>query len=298
MIANLSNDYDLFLGYSWSNKPQGVCGHLYECIEYYTILKSHFKVGIFICEDMPRETMERAIRDKYDFTDTEIDELFSDTFFFDVPKILKAPAILLVDGGFSKLKDKHILTNTLMAFPCGDVGVYDQPKISIFHDERIYGPCTKGVHYVKKILFGRYRKVTTEVEYVNLLYVTRGPREVNEALYEDVAEALRGDFILATNVTVNATLSNRFTVMDLPIPNLFEKFSTYVYTPTIRRFDCSPRFIAECRWYDKQVIYHGIDYWDADKGLFWRQTDINDNFDSIILRDGDEIIDLVKHAIG
>ena len=78
MIAVLDNDYDLWLGYSWSQYPQGISGHLYECIEYYFHLKQHFKVGIVICEEMPLDIVEGAIRTKYDFSDAEIAELLAD----------------------------------------------------------------------------------------------------------------------------------------------------------------------------------------------------------------------------
>ena len=82
-----------------------------------------------------------------------------------------------------------------------------------------------------------------------------------------------------------------------PVKNLFEKFSTYVYTPVKRKWDCSPRFIAECKYFNKEVIFHNIDYWKEDKGLYWRQWDIENNFDSLFLKEDDEIIQILKNII-
>ena len=82
-----------------------------------------------------------------------------------------------------------------------------------------------------------------------------------------------------------------------PVDNLFDKFSTYIYTPVPRKWDCSPRFIAECKYYGKEVIYHNIDYWDVDLGLYWRKHDIDNEFDSLFLRDADEIIPILQGLI-
>jgi hypothetical protein len=54
-ILNLDNNYDLWLSYTWSKNNHGICGHTFEVIDYYYILKKHFKVGILIGEDIDWE---------------------------------------------------------------------------------------------------------------------------------------------------------------------------------------------------------------------------------------------------
>jgi hypothetical protein len=82
-----------------------------------------------------------------------------------------------------------------------------------------------------------------------------------------------------------------------PIEDLFNKFHVFVYTPVPRHWDCSPRFIAECKWYNKTVIYEGIDYLAEDHGLRWRQHDIEYDFESLQLKDDDEIISIIRNII-
>ena len=93
---------------------------------------------------------------------------------------------------------------------------------------------------------------------------------------------------------------------EMPLDNIFEKFDTYIYTPTysvtkkeLGCFDCSPRFIAECKFYDKEVIYHDIDgqYLDVDTGLKYRKYDIDNCFESIHLADNDDIINIINGKI-
>lgn len=79
-----------------------------------------------------------------------------------------------------------------------------------------------------------------------------------------------------------------------PVCNLFNRFSAYVYTPVPRKFDCSPRFLAECVHYGREVIFHNIDYWDEDKGLYWRWWDIQHDFQSLSLTDNDDIVTILQ----
>lgn len=297
-IVVLDETYDLFLGYTWGSSSQGVSGHLYECIEYYYVLRKHIKVGIFICtsELITKERIRQALEDKYDFTNEEIESLLADVHFFDPPKILKGNNLLLVDGNFPKLKDVHLLFKNIMAFACYNKAIAAMENITAFLDFRVYGPCEFHKNYVKKILFNRYRKVNTGVKDVNLLYNKRGPRKISDVTFRELEEKYQGDFLLVTDTLVEQ-LSTRYNQVLPPVENLFEKFSTYIYTPIPKKFDCSPRFIAECAWYDKEVIYHNIDYWGVDHGLYHRYCDIQNNFDSIILKDNDEIVELVKGVI-
>ena len=85
----------------------------------------------------------------------------------------------------------------------------------------------------------------------------------------------------------------------MPVNNIFEKFNTYIYTPTRDKFDCSPRFIAECNFYKKGILYHNIneDYLKIDTGLRYRKYDIENDFKSITLQDDDNIIKIIKSII-
>ena len=64
-------------------------------------------------------------------------------------------------------------------------------------------------------------------------------------------------------------------------------------------FDCSPRLIAECKHYEKNVIYHNIDeqLLKVDLGLKYRRHDIENDFDSIKLKPDDKIVSILHEIL-
>ena len=286
-----TDKYDLCLTYSWGPNGQGMTGHLFECIEYYYILKNHFKCCIFIGEELSKEFIKNTIIDKYVFSQMEIDDIMSNIIISNNPAILKGNNVLITDGNFEKLKSKHLFFKNILVFPCGNMEFKKRDDIIVFQDNRIYdSKKTNTIHYVKKILLNKYKPIGI-CEDNNLLYITNGPREFynfNELTY-------MGNYIVLCDSKI--TLPDNFITLDMPVKNLMEKFTTYIYTPVQRKFDCSPRFLAECKYYNKNVIFHNIDYWDIDLGLKWRVYDIEHNFDKLFLKEDDEIINLLKEII-
>jgi len=300
MIVQIPEQYDLCLSYSWGPINQGMCGHLFECIEYYYILKEHYKLCIFIPEKISEQYIRKTIEDKYTFTDDEVNDIISNIIIGDGPFILKGGNLLLVDAGFSKLTNRHLLFNNIMAFPCADMAFKDKAGITVFQDDRLYGTdslCTTH-NYIKKILLDKYRPIGESAENVNLVYATKNARGLDESIYSELSEKYPGDFLLLTNTEIKTKLSDRYTLEEMPVKNLFEKFSTYIYTPVSKKYDCSPRFLVECKYYGKEVIFHEIDYWDIDLGLRWRVHDIEHDYQSLFLRDDDPIVELIGNVVG
>lgn len=291
-ILQLDSSYDLWLSQTWSNNNHGISGHTFEILDYYYILRNHFKTGILLCEDIDWQTLEHAIRSKYTFTDEEIVDIKNNTVFANRPKVVKANAILFVDGGVVNAANYVLLCNNVLHFACGNREVKDNdtPNTYILQDDRVYEPVRRnGINYKKKILFSKLKLLESEADRV-LIYATKNCRNVVD--YSDLEQY--GDLLVITNE------ENRPIGIDSivpPVDRLFEKFSTYVYTPVQRQWDCSPRFIAECKYYGKQVIFHNIDYWDQDHGLRWRKWDIDNDFESLHLREDDEIICIISQVI-
>lgn len=291
-------EYDITLSYSWSTMQQGMCGHLFECIEYFYLLKDHFSVCIFIGEEIGLTYIEETIRDKYTFTEEEIQEIISSIIIQPNPSILKGNNLLFTDAGFGKMENKSLLFKNIMAFPCADMTFKTMPKVHVFQDDRIYGKSeAKTYHYIKKILLSKYKPLNKSVKNVNMIYATKNARGLDESFYPELEKLYSGDFLLLTNTPIKSKLSERFKQEEMPVKNLMEKFSTYIYTPVGKKFDCSPRFLVECKYYGKDVIFHDIDYWDIDLGLKYRVQDIDDHFNSLILEKDDSIIDLIKGVI-
>jgi hypothetical protein len=295
-IAQLDSSYDLWLTYSWSNNNHGICGHTYEVIDYFYILKDHFKVGILICEDTDWDTFEKSIRSKYAFTEQEILEYKNNIVFLNRPRLLKGKNILFTDGGIINTRDLTLLFDNVIYFACGNKEVKNNIKNNswILQDDRVYDPVKcNGVNYKKKILFEKLKSIGVSKD-AALVYATKNCRNLDN--YEELSQY--GNNILAiTNKENKPKDIQGVTFVIPPVAELFEQFTTYVYTPVKRKWDCSPRFIAECKYYGKQVIYHNIDYWDTDLGLYWRKWDIDNDFKSLFLTSDDEIITIIKRII-
>jgi hypothetical protein len=295
-IAQLDSSYDLWLTYSWSNNNHGICGHTYEVIDYFYILKKYFKVGILLCEDIDWNTFERSIRSKYNFNDSELAEYKAHTVFIKRPSLLKGRNILFTDGGIVNTQSITLLFDNVLFFACGNKEIKDNTKsnVWILQDDRVYAPvAVNGVNYKKRILFDKLRPATATSS-AHLVYATKNCRNLNN--YQELLQY--SDNILAiTNEENKPQPVTGITFVTPPVDNIFEKFSTYIYTPVERKWDCSPRFIAECKYYDKQVIYHNIDYWSEDLGLYWRKWDIDNDFESLFLKDDDKIVDVLRNII-
>lgn len=296
MITKIPEKYELVIGYSWHERGnQGMCGHLFEMIEYFYILSEHFNTCMMVCEDMPWERIERTIRDKYDFSDAEIQFMKDNTIYFDRPWVVKGNALLLVDGNFSGMSNRVLGFKHLMAFACRDKMYQTMPNVTVFQDDRIYGQFSNTKNYIKKILFDRYKMIGGS-EKNNLIYATSNARRLDLPTYQELEKTYEGSFLLLSDEVVKG-VSDRFTQVEMPVKNLFERFDRFIYTKTEINSDCSPRFIAECEFYGKEVEYFKIDYLDRDFGLCFRKYDILDNFDGLFLREDDPIVELVNEVL-
>jgi hypothetical protein len=295
-IVQLDPSYDLWLSYSWSNNNHGICGHTYEVIDYFYILKNYFKVGILLCEDINWNTFKTSITSKYSFTDQELAEYQQNTVFANRPTLLKGRNILFTDGGVINTSSITLLFDNVLYFACGNKEVKNNTKknVWILQDNRVYEPVVQnGIDYKKRILFDKLRPITTSSN-TYLVYATKNCRDL-----DDFAQLLKysNDILAITNEENRPESIPGIKFVVPPVETIFEQFGTYIYTPVKRKWDCSPRFIAECKYYNKQVIYHNIDYWDQDLGLYWRKWDIDNDFDSLFLRNDDDIVKILGNII-
>lgn len=293
---------DLWLSYTWSNLSHGVCGHLYEIIDYYFLLRDKYKIGLLICEPLSWESVRAAILDKYEVTPSELNEIKSDLVFADRPSVVKGKNILFTNGGVTSLQGVSLLFDKIIHFACGDFSIKlnTKPNVYILQDDRIYEKCFNSINYIKKINFARYhKKINSEQEKFDyLIYATKSCRDLTPDQYREIENNYSGNFLCLSNEgNVPKDLSAKFTVEVVPVSNLFSRFNTYIYTPIERKFDCSSRLLAECRFYQKKVEFFKIDYWDVDKGLYWRNFDVNNNFESLFLNLEDEIFGILDRIL-
>ena len=194
-ITQLDTSYDLWLSYTWSNNNHGICGHTFEVIDYYYILKDNFKTGIFLAEDITWDMFEQTIRSKYAFTEDEIADIKANTVFADRPTLVKGKNILFTDGGIVNMQHVTLLFDHIFYFACGNKEIKDNDKdnVWILQDDRVYEPVKKnGVNYKKKILFEKLKPLGPSKDAV-LVYATKNCRDLNN--YEELLQY--GNNILA-----------------------------------------------------------------------------------------------------
>ncbi len=281
MIARIN--YDLVLTYSWGKNDHGICGHTYEVIEYYFILKDHFNVCMLFCEDFNEADLRNIIESKYSFSEAEINDMVLNTIFKYKPKVVQCKNILFTDGGINNLKDIILYCDNKIIFSCTK---YPDSDFITLQDQRVYN--NKGsIDYIKKILFSKLKPVN-ESDNKTLLYLTKNCRNISKELLDSI---INTDTICIVNTIPSE--SNGINYVLPPVKNLFSKFNKYIYTPLERKWDCSSRFIAECKWYNKEVEYL-VDYFDTDTALYFRKYDIENNFDLLDLKEDDSIINILK----
>ena len=154
----------------------------------------------------------------------------------------------------------------------------------------------KSINYVKKIYFEKYKAASEPPDRVALLYATKNCRYMSINEIQAITDMYDYDKYLIVSDSEYDRLPTRCEVLSPPVENLFDKFTDYIYTPIEKKFDCSPRMIAECKHYGRSVIYHNIDdeYLQHDTGLRTRIQDVNNSIDLVTLQSTDTILDILS----
>lgn len=290
----------------WSH---GVSGHIFEIIDYYYILKNKYDCCILLCEPlMTPEWFRRVITGKYDFNENEIDEIMKSTKFTSTPKYVKCNKILFVDGCLNKMQNSgvRVFYNEAYTFKCckyetiHNLELYND--VIPLLDYRVYenihpADVDIGINYVKKLLLDRYKSVENDMTNTAMIYATKNCRKLTNEQLDKIIHTYRFDkYIVVTNIPdVYKQTNDNIITLQPPVKNLFKKFNTYIYTPTLMRWDGSSRFLVECDHYQKNKIYHDIDdqYLEHDRGLYFRIQDIQTDREKLHLKQTDDILNII-----
>jgi hypothetical protein len=275
MIVN--DNSDILLTFSWGNFTHGVSGHLFECIDYYLLLKNHFKVKILIPEKI--NNIPEIIQDKYSLSEEETKDLLSNILEVVKPTLVKTNNIFFCDGSYKNFSKCNIIAKNRIAFACGDNTILDrdQKNLYVLLDYRVYDTIPENsFNYKKKLYFDKYKKEVKKGS-KTLIYATENCRLTDKELPNQL----------------------KLTKKDLPYLGLFDEIDSYLYTVVPRHFDCSSRLIPECKYYNKKVIFDDEvkKYFFEDKGLFFRYLDTKVDFESLFLKEDDEIINILKEIL-
>jgi len=281
-LVNLKQ-YDIVLTTSWETK-HGVSGHMFEMIEYFMHLR--FDKGINACILLADGTtwgeFRTALNEKYNLPMEDLADFHHHTVEQYQPKCLLANKVLFTDGSL-RTRNADILADKIFLFRCAETDIV-RDNVTVLQDNDVYDALPNSIHYKKKIMFSKYRKLDTSAPKAAMFYLTNNSRLCavsKEKLYRIMSKHDFTNYIALTNKDLH--MDNLDSII-VPVTNMWNLFSTYIYTDTALQFDCSPRFVAECEFYGKEVIYE-IDYYD--KGLSVRLNDMQHG--DIWLRADDEI---------
>jgi len=234
---------------------------MFEMIDYYYAVKEYTSLTpcILLADGTSKQELLSAVKQKY--ADLTIDNIVEHP----CPKVIIANNLLVVDGS-PRLKNADLLVNNIFLFRCSesDFSYYisKHKNVILMQDFEIYGEqldSIETIDYKKKILFSKYKPMLGDSDVAAMFYLTDVCRAIPQQELEQLIKKYNFDKnIILTNNTNLYSLDN---VYQVPVDNIWDKFSTYIYTKVPRQIDCSSRFILECEYYGKEVIYD-IDYYD------------------------------------
>lgn len=308
----IDKKYDLCIAMTWPpvGMNHGMCGHIFEVVDYYLLLKQKYKCCILIAEDMDIEYFISTVKSKYNITAKEIDELHNDIILANRPTVVMGRNILFVDGLLKHHLQEYgvkLIFKNIFTFRCSYKSTHHDllyKNVRLLQDKRVYDDLDNdmAIDYVKKIYFAKYNTIQCDCSNVAMLYVTNNCRYMSIEQIDNLVSQYNFErYIILTDIQDIITHYETSPIVKatpMPVDELFKKFNTYIYTPTTTRFDCSPRFIAECKFYNKQVIYHDIDddYLKDDTGLKYRRDDIED-INKVTLTSNDDIFNILNNYI-
>lgn len=303
--------YDVILTFSPINE---ITGHIFEVFDYYLFLRDYFKVGMLFLGSIPVDKLEVAFESKYlhKFSEVASDLIWyseddikhgKNIFCFDIKTF-----VLLCDGNIQSLESWKIslLTKNLYGFLCFNeeqlVNGYKNnlaTKIIYLQDCRIYKTSSKfsTVNYVKKLPFKHYRISKREFDNTGMIYMTFNCRKISPYTVLDYhwrSKCAKTLLVVPKKLDQYEDLAG-IEQVEAPVEDFFGKFDTYIYTPVARHFDCSPRLVTECFLQGKKVMID-LDY--VDPGLQTRVKDCQEDLDSLNLKTGDKILQIVEGVIG
>jgi len=304
------------------------CGHLFECIEYYYLFKTEYiarlgrplKPAIYLAYDnFTKEDLRKIVENKYSFTPAEVDNLLEDTYIEDISYFMSykihdfrnVTTTIFVEGyDLIQMERLNMFTiaNHLIALRCAvaeeeykELG-FTKTDFQMFQDYRVYGDNLhefKTKHHVKKILFNKLKLYKYREPLIALMYLSTDCRELPsdylEKTLKQYPQYSRIYVAVLNKEPFKHLETDRIKFLVPPIENFHGIFDTLIYLPVERKFDCSSRLIPECAYYNKNVIYHDIDY--EDKGLEIRKKDSTSLYAKLFLDSNDRLFsEVIAHV--
>ena len=296
--VNLDIRPELILMYTWDIKGRydnNICGHMYEIIDYYYILKEYFDIKIIFPDNYDLE----LVLDKYTFTLEEKIELSKCIIPRPKSGIIKTKGgkglVLVTDGNLGKFDG--VIYGIPIQFSCGKDCLVPKDKMKwyLLHDKRILteskferineNPPIKTFNYNKRILFDKLKPYNHYIPKHNpehfLFYLTKNCKyqseeQINKIISKYILSFQSITIIIDYDFDLNELNfpKGNIQLIDIrrnPIPIFSIPFTVYVYTDTKKYWDCSNRLVAECDYYNRRVLFLNK---YQDQALVMRKFDI------------------------
>jgi len=309
---------DIIITYTPSNNEiNRICGHTFEASDYYFFLKDlGYNVKVLVQDKIKKEFLLNAYKEKY--KKEYFNLLIKDLHINELKKTI-CNTLIYTNGlyriDFNNLfnPSNNIYFKKLISFRCNPNEKFNlfidklKDKFYLLYDKRVYkkydidnnifddyNNFENSFHYVKKFYFKAYKEYK-QTDNKLLIYINSQLRDLSEEYLKSISEKYKKEFLFITGSKLNNEQFKKYSkygiVLNAPVKNLFSKFDTYLYTRNIRNFDCSPRFLTECKYYNKDVI---LDFdISEDIGAYWRWYDIQNNFEDLILKENDLLLSYI-----
>ena len=293
-------------------------GSFYDSFEYFILLlKQDINVGLVINVDEGNGTVFKAIKSKYTLQfskirkrihiyhralNQEIKEGARITF---CPSM--ASACCIYNNNVKIRLDKLV---TIMELPENHswMKAYRNKKFNkkntlILYDNRIFHPIDhyKSKIYFRTLFFDIMKQMKNPDSNIGMLNMV-----TNHKCYEP-AEILKiikkYDYITKWILFTKDSLWDKYHHLYYEAPNIkvhitpdydyMSRFSHILYLPSKRRFDPSPRLIAEAVHFGKKFIYHDYDNAPND-GAYFRYLDVLNTYDLLKMGNDDPIIEILR----
>jgi hypothetical protein len=253
-------------------------------IEYYYHLKTDksLSVCILITDGTTRDEIREAVISKYDFSQEEIECMFDNLYTQFQPKVILTNTLIVVNGSL-RFKGASLLTKRTILFRCSDDDIV-RDDVLVLQDNDVYDPIPNSEHYKKKILLSKFKHFDNTSGNTAMFYLTSVCRMSDVS---KIVDKYNYKYIALANKLIEGIKT-----FIVPAHNLWNLFDVFIYTKTSGNSDCSPRFIVECEYYNKKVIYeHNDDY----IGLNVRINDMNKGLDFVSLKETDELVNWIRY---
>ena len=289
-----------------------ICGHTYEVMDYHLLLRdNNIESKIVLFDKVDQEKIFKAYKDKYQLYENFEKNIEFRKYKFNSKNRIIGNDIWIITSGFDYgfEYNTEFLVKKIISFECSEhnyQNLIKQSNFILLRDPRLVHKKILGKNvfdYNKKIYFQKYKLQRNDISKNSaakiLVYVNNNLKDLNIKMLEEIKKISINEnksILFVSGTELNNDQIKKYEkygeLKIAPVKNIFTLFDVFIYTENNRNYDCSPRFIAECKFYNKKII----SLVKNDIGALARIDDIK-NFNKINLNNNDLFLKLINQMI-